>query len=97
MIGGLSIVPPPPENPERAEDAGGEKGGTPSEADCHPRHDERRENGSDICAGVEDARRQGTLTLRKPFGDGFDGCGKIAGLSDTETEARETKLKSGVG
>src|ERR1700733_8614713 len=97
MIGRFAVVLPPPKNPKRAEDAGGEEGGAPSEADRSPGHDERSENGSDICAGVEDARSQRALALRKPFGDGLNGGGKVAGLSNAEEESCDAKLKRAVG
>ena len=80
-----------------AEDAGGEKGGAPSVVDGNPGNDERRENGSDICAGVEDAGGQRALALRKPLGDGLDGGGKVSGFAEAEEEARDAEFEGGIG
>ena len=66
-----------------------EEGDAPAVADGEPRHDERREDGAEVGAGVEEAGREGALVTWEPFGDGFDGCGEVAGLAEAEGETRD--------
>ena len=58
---------------------------------------QRRQDRPNVSAGVEDTGSQRTLSLRKPFGDGFDGCREIAGFSEAQTEARNAELKGAAG
>ena len=80
-----------------AEDAGDQKGRVPAVVDRDPGDDERRQNGAEICAGVEDAGGQRALALREPLGDGLDGGREVAGFAKAEAEARNAELKHRVG
>src|SRR5580693_8336899 len=96
MIGRSAVIEKPPQNPECAEEASRKKGHVPAPAQSHPGHDGGSQNRSNICAGVEDARSQRALVLRKPLGYGFDRSGEVAGFSESEEEACKAELEHGV-
>jgi hypothetical protein len=79
----------PGDQPEHGQRAGRDERHPPAERHRDDRHDQRREDSADVRAGVEDADRERTLALRKPF----VGCGKCGGerpgLADRERDAGE--------
>jgi hypothetical protein len=70
-------------------------------ASCRPpvhgdeRHGERRDDRTDVGAGVEDARRERALASREPFGDRLDRGRKVAGLAEPERKARDAEAERG--
>ena len=55
----------------------------------NPRDHQRRDDGPDIRATVEDAGGQRAFLAREPFGDCLDAGGKICRLAKTEEWDRE--------
>ena len=51
------------------------------------------EDCADVGAGVEYSGGGGALFLGEPFGDGFDGGGEIAGLTETEAESCDAEAE----
>ena len=60
-------------------------------AHCQPKlyrdkgHEERRSDGTDVGAGIEDAGRQCAFLFWKPFRNRFHRAGKIAGLAERQS------------
>ena len=66
-------------------------------AQCQPRASaiggtsERRDDGADIRARVEDGRGRRAFAFRKPQRDGFDGGGKVTALTEAERDAGDVE------
>src|SRR2546428_13359409 len=61
---------------------------------CDPGNRERSDDRANIRAGVKNSRCQRALLFWKPLGGSFDRSGKIAGLADAESCARDAKAES---
>ena len=65
--------------------------GAPSQ--YHKGNEKRRQNRPHIRTGVENAGGRRTLALRKPFGHGFHGRGKVTRFAHAQAESPQSKLK----
>ena len=68
----------------------------PAEADRDGGHDQRRDDGADVGAGVEDCGGRSALALGKPQGDRLDGRGEIAAFAEPQRDAREKESADAV-
>ena len=55
--------------------------------------DQRRDNRANICAGIENARRERPLSLREPLRNRLDRSGEATCFANPQAEARRRKLK----
>src|ERR1700730_327745 len=93
MLRRFPIYRQPADDPNGAEESGKEEGKSPSQVDRDPGYGQGSDGGADVGSRVKDSRGQSPLFFRKPFRDGFDGCGKIAGLSKAQGEPSDSETQ----
>src|SRR5215475_6516831 len=91
----FAIDEQPKREPGETERSGENESPAPAKLRGDPRNDERRDDGTNVCAGVEYAGGERTLFLWEPFGNAFEACGKNSGFAEAQTKARygETKKR----
>src|SRR5216684_3490081 len=95
MLVRFAVQQKPEYEPAKSERASKKKGGAPAPERSHPWRQERRDDGADAGAGVENAGGQGALLFGEPFGDGFDAGGEDAGFAETQRETRGRETDEG--
>jgi hypothetical protein len=89
MLAGWPVDADPRDEPHGTQHAGEEERCLPAPRDGDDGHCQRRENGADVRARIEDACRERALAPGKPLRNGLDGGGKIPGLTQAEEKARD--------
>src|SRR5687767_3131985 len=93
----LVIGDPPHSKPQKTNGARSDECPVPAPSDGDPWYDERRQQGPDVRARVEQPCRERPFTLRKPLGDDLDRRRKIPCLTKTKREARDDEPCNGGG
>ena len=96
MLFRLAIEPEPECQPDKTCCSGGHERASPGEGQGEKRDDDRGHDIADICAGVENSRRQGSLPLREPFGHGLEACGEVGRLAQAENEHGHAEGDDGI-
>src|SRR4051812_44095091 len=91
MIFSTLIQDEPERQPDEAKSAGKYEGGLPAVFLREPGHEQNGSHRAYICAGIEDARGDASLSLGKPLGDGLDTGGKVRSLTKTKEDTRYAK------
>src|SRR5262249_20357052 len=96
----FAIDEQPKREPGETECSGENESPAPAKLRGDPRNDERRDDGTNVCAGVEYAGGEGAFLFREPFGDAFEAGGKNSSFAEAEAEARygetEKRVSDGV-
>ena len=87
MVFGPAIERDPERQPHEADGAGENERPAPAVEQRDRRHHERRDDGADVGAGVEDASGQRALPPRKPLRGRLDRRREIARFAEAEPEA----------
>ena len=85
----------PEEDPNDTEHAGDDERRAPAVINRYQRDNRRRDEGTDISAGIEQGISEGALGTREPLGDSLDCRRKITPL--TQAQRNTGKAKSGNG
>ncbi len=94
---GAFVEDEPEGQPDEAERRGGHERGRPAEGHRQPRDHGGRQDGAEVRAGIEQARGQGALLFREPFGHGLDGRGEVAGFGPAQGGPGRAEPGDGAG
>ena len=87
MLVWRAIRDPPHDEPDEPNRARRDEGPFPSPRQRDDGNNQRRQQRTDVGAGVEDAGRKRPLFAREPFGNCLNRAGKVAGLSKAQRKS----------
>src|SRR5437660_6277163 len=91
MLIRFAVSAEPKKKPQKAECADSHERPAPSPEADNWRNRQRREDRSDICAGIENASGECALLFGEPLRHCFNACGKYGRFAKTECDAKSRK------